>query len=232
VRSHRLDIEWIAMKAGLKPANRISVEPERTAEVEARARRDGLAAVRGAHVVEFPGRSPGVLVYVAPDGAYARRVATAEAPLLPPENAGLSLDDELVLHAELGRLLGFPACCVNEFGMRLRRGITSRPDGRYADEDFVAAETAAARSRTFLGRLNDLSADRRMRIVTFYPCRYDCALASEYAAAVFAAARQVDPVAAAELRTALLGKMHIGVDGTRGPDALAVDNLALEFATF
>ena len=230
--SRRLDIEWIAMKAGIKPATRVSVDPEHAAEIEVRARREGLFAVRGPHVVEFPGRPPAVILYLAHDEAHAVAVSRAEAPLLPPENAALSLDAELTLHSQLGQLLGFPTCCVREFGVRLRRGITSRLDGSYAHEDFVAAEAAVRGSQTFLARLNDLSPDRRMRIVTFYPCRYDCPLASAYAAAAFAAAEDVDAVAAAELRTALLGEMHIGVDGTRGHEALARENLTIEFATF
>jgi hypothetical protein len=232
VTVHRLDIEWIAMKAGIKPAVRVSIDPGRAVEVEVRARREGFAAVRGPHGVEFPGRSPSVILYLARDDAYARAVAEAEAPLLPPENVGLSLDEELILHARLGQMLGFPPCCVDEFGARLRRGITARLDGSYAHEDFVAAEAATRRSQAFLGRLNDLSADRRMRIITFYPCRYDCPQASTYAAAAFAAAVEVDAVAAADLRAALLGEMHIGVDGTRGLDAQARKNLAVEFVTF
>ena len=232
VTVHRLDIEWIAMRAGVKPATRISIDPGHAGEVEVRARREGFAAVRGPHVVEFPGRSPAVILYLAREEASARAVAEAEAPLLPPENAGLSLDEEVILHTRLGESLGFPGCCVGAFGIRLRRGITSRLDGSYAHEDFVAAEAAARSSRTFLGRLNDLSADRRMRIITFYPCCYDCPQAGAYAAAAFAAAVAVDGVAAADLRAALLGEMHIGVDGTRGLDALAGENLALEFVTF
>src|SRR5882724_449822 len=110
--SRRVDIEWIAMKAGVKPANRISIDQGRAAEVEVRARRVGFAAVRGPHIVEFPGRPPAVILYVARDESYALAVAEAEAPLLPPENAGLSLEEEMILHARLGRLLGFPACCV------------------------------------------------------------------------------------------------------------------------
>lgn len=220
------------MKAGIKPANRLSIDPGHADEVENRARRDGFSAVRGPHVVEFPGRAPAVILYLAHDEAYARSVAAAEAPLLPPENAGLALEEELILHVELGRLLGFPVCCVEEFGKRLCRGITSRLDGSYAHEDFVAAEAAARRSQTFLARLNDLASDRRMRILTFYPCRYDCPLASAYAAAVYAAAVAVDAVAAEELRMALLGTMHVGADGTRGLDALAAAHLSIEFAAF
>jgi hypothetical protein len=231
--SRRLDVEWIAMKAGIKPANRVSIDPDHAAEIEGRARREGFAVVRGAHPVEFPGRPPSVILYLAHDEPYAQSVAEAEALLLPPKNAQLRIDEELVLHARLGRLLGFPACCIEEFSIRLQRGITRRLDGSYADEDFVAAECAARRSQQFLGRLNDLSPDRRVRIVTFYPCRYDCPAASAYAAAVFAAAANVDALAADELRAALIGLMRISVDGTRGAAASPlVETLTVDFATF
>jgi len=118
-------------------------------------------------------------------------------------------------------------------GERLQRGITRRLAGGEAHEDFVAAECAARGSRQCLGRLNDLVPDRRVRIVTFYPCRYDCPTASAYAAAVFAAAVKVDALAAAELRAALVGEMRIGVDGTRGPAATpGMETLTVDFANF
>jgi len=230
--SRRLDIEWLAMKAGIKRANRISVDPGRADDVELRARRDGFSTVRSPRVVEFPGRAPTSILYVSRDEAHARAVAEAEAPLLPPRNARLPLDEALIFHARLGQLLGFPACCVEEFGIRLGRGITARHDGRLAHEDFVAAEAAVEKSLRPLARLNDLSADRHMRIVTFYPCRYDCPVAADYAAAVFAAAIETDEVAATDLRRALLGEMHIGVDGTRGLAALTLEHLTVDFAAF
>jgi hypothetical protein len=231
--SNRLDIEWIAMKAGVKPANRVSVEPRRADEVESRLRRDGFAVARSAGAVKFPGREPSTILYVAPDERKAMALAAAEARLLPSSDAKLPLDEEIALHTRFGELLGFPRCCVAEFCNRLRRGITCRIDGGVADEDFVAAECAARASRRFLGRLNDLSPDRRARIVTFYPCRYDCPAASDYAAAVFAAAAKMDATAAAELRAALLGEMHIGVDGTRGDAAAAMPgSLRVDFTIF
>ncbi len=229
----RLDIEWIAMKAGVKPANRVSISPERADETETRLRRDGFAVARSEHTIDFPGRDPSLILYVAPDADKALALADAEAQLLPPKNDNLSLDDEIVLHTRFGALLGFPSCCVAEFCSRLRHGITCRLDGSSAHEDFVAAECAAAASRHFLGRLNDLSPDRRARIVTFYPCRYDCPTASGYASAVFAAAQKMDPTAASELRAALLGEMNIGVDGTRGADAVRLpESLRVDFAEF
>ncbi len=69
--------------------------------------------------------------------------------------------------------------------------------------------------------------------MTFYPCRYDCPTAADYAAAVFAAAQKMDPTAAAALRDAMLGEMHISVDGRRGDEAMSLpDALHIDFATF
>jgi len=212
----RLDVEWVAMKAGLKPANRVTIAPERVAELEARVQREGLAAVRAPHVITFPGRPPAVILYLSPDAARARALATAEAPLLAPDSPKLRVDEVVPLHLQLGHLLGFPECCVEEFVARLRRSVTRRRDGREAHEDFVAAEHAVHASTRFLGRLNDLAADRHVRIVTFYPCRYDCTAAALYAGQVFAAIESSSAAAAAALRAALLGTFSIAVDGRRG----------------
>jgi hypothetical protein len=78
-----------------------------------------------------------------------------------------------------------------------------------------------------------LSPDRHTRLVTCYPCRYDCPAASSYATAVFNAAPKVDATAAGGLRAALLGEMHIGADGTRGLAASPfAETLTVHFATF
>lgn len=229
----QLDIEWIAMRAGLKPANRVTVSHAHADELEARVRRHGFSVVRATHAAMFPGRAASEILYVAPSKAYARALAAAEAPLLPPENATLALEIELGLHIELGRLLGFPSCCVSAFATRIGHRSDAPLTGSHIDEDFVAAQRAVAATGRALGRLNDLSPDRRARLVTFYPCRYDCPAAASYAAAVFEAASEVSASAAAALREALLGQMRIGCDGTRGPAArLCSDSLVVEFAEF
>lgn len=229
----RLDIEWLAIKAGLKPANRVTIEPERAADLEQRARREGFAVERGARMVEFPGRPPSMILYLSPSEERARELVDAEAPLLPPEGNRLRVDEAVPLHVRFGQLLGFPPCCVDEFATRLRRGVTRRMNGSDAHEDFVAAECAVRASQRFLGRLNDLSPDRRLRIVTFYPCRYDCPAASEYAGRVFAAAEVADLPAASALRAALLGGMTIATDGSRGPHvSQGREVLRIEFAEF
>jgi len=229
----RLDLEWIAMQAGLKPATRVTVEPAHVEAVAARARREGCCVERAVRLIEFPGRPPCAILYLAFDAARASALVDAEAPLLPPDGNRLPVDEALRLHTRLGELLGMPSCCIAAFCARLRRGVTCRLDGRPAHEDFVAAEDAARASQRFLGRLNDLSADRRVRIVTFYPCRYDCPTASTYAGNVFAHAERADSVAAAALRTALLGMVSIFPDGTRGPaDDADQPRLTIDFSEF
>ena len=232
-RLGRLDVEWIAIKAGLKPANRVSIAPEHAADLDARARREGLFVERAPQMAEFPGRPPAAILYISPDAQRARALVDAEAPLLLGERGRLAAEQAVALHSRVGHLLGFPPCCIDAFCTRLRHDVTRRADGSRAHEDFVAAEYAARASRRLLGRLNDLSPDRRARIVTFYPCRYDCPATAEYAAAVFALADRADAAAAAALHGALLGTMSIAANGARGPaSTLPGEVLTVEFAEF
>src|SRR5262249_19295165 len=107
----RLDLEWIAMQAGLKPATRVTVEPAHVEAVAARARREGCCVERAARLIEFPGRPPRAILYLAFDAARASALVDAEAPLLPPDGNRLSVDEALRLHTRLGELLGMPSCC-------------------------------------------------------------------------------------------------------------------------
>ena len=233
-RGGRLDVEWIALDAGIKPANRLLMQPEYVDGLMQRAARRNLTVVRAEKVVEFPGRPPGIILYVAPTEAYALEMARTEGPILPTADVRLPVAEAIPYHRRFGELLGFPACCVEEFLHRLAGGVTRRERGGEGHEDFVAAERASARSKEFWGRLNDLSADRVARLVTFYPCRYDCEHAGRYASGVYEAALRVEPVAAAALRDALVGRGAIAVDGTRWREGvtLAGDVVAIDFARF
>lgn len=238
------DVEEVAMAAGLKPASRVTVEPGEADEAAERARERGLHVERRGPV-SLAGRSPVVLLYLSRDPALALGLAEAETPLVRPGEPP-SAEEAAAAHARLGRLLGFPACCVDAFCGRLRRGAEpagasrepepasgTRPDGGGEHEDFVAAEEALRASGRLLGRLNDLSSDRRVRLVTFYPCRYDCPAAADYAGALFAAAKEADPASAAALRSALLGRFTIASDGTRvGAPRPGSRHVALEFREF
>ena len=57
----RLDVEWLAFSAGLKPAVRRTVDPARADQAVARFNRDGEGVVRGDRPPVLGGREPDVL---------------------------------------------------------------------------------------------------------------------------------------------------------------------------
>jgi len=137
-------------------------------------------------------------------------------------------------HTELGRLLGYPRCCVDAFLARLVRGVTKRQSGEFAHEDFVAAEDAASRTEQPLGRLNNLLVDRRLRLVPFYPCRYDCHVACAYADRADALVRRIHAAAGEALAAALTTSVFVGADGARYQARAEArgDAVAIAFETF
>lgn len=70
-----------------------------------------------------------------------------------------SQDDQT---AELGRLLGYPPCCVAAFS-RLERRWPNR----------LPMTHSARRSKSFHPRLNNAALDR-FAYISWFPCRYDC----------------------------------------------------------
>ncbi len=202
-------LERLALSAGIKPALRIQV-PATQAEAAARRwRARGLA-------VEVVGG----LIYVARRAEDARALAEVEEPVRPGAARRAPDAEALAAHRELGRRLGYPACCVDAFLARVARGVTTRAGGGEASERYVMVEDALGRSARTLGRLNVLL-PRREALVPFDPCRFDCALAARYAEALFEALRSRDLPRADELRARLL--RPVALDGpapiTLVPDA-------------
>jgi len=231
------DVDWLAFKVGLKPANRLTLGPEHEPKIVERARARGYAIARASRTVELPGREPEAVLYVARTAEYARDLAEAEAPILPGGPSRPPDAEVLRAHARLGELLGFPSCCTAAFTKRLARGVTRRASGGFAHEDFVAAEDAAAASRELLGRLNILLPDRTARLIAYYPCRFDCEPAARYAGAVFEQVARVAPGPAEALRTALLRRVALTANGGRQPPGAATADetteiLELEFDKF
>ncbi|MCB9597454.1 MAG: hypothetical protein H6719_32330 [Sandaracinaceae bacterium] len=194
-------LEVLAFAIGIKPALRIQV---------ARADGDVEAArwrARGAAVVAVSG-----MLYVARDEARARALEAAEAIVLPGRFGRAPDHDVLDAHRALGRLLGYPPCCVDGFLERVVRGVDVRADGTPAAERVVAAEAALARSRRVLARPSFLLPKRRA-LVPFDPCAFDCEPALAYADALFAAYRERDRAEADALRAALLRDVRLASDG-------------------
>jgi hypothetical protein len=121
----------------------------------------------------------------------------------------------LAAHRELGRSLGYPACCVEAY-VCIAADFDVQGPSRALHEDFVHARAALARTATFAhGRLNPLLLSSRIRLLTFYPCRYDCPMALKYADAVYEAMERKAPRAAAALDAALACRMLLAPSGER-----------------
>ena len=121
----RLDVEWLAFTAGLKPAVRRTVDPARADEVAARFTRDGAVVLRAERHAALGGREQAVL-YIARSHDLAAALRDAEASVLPghpPEG------DVVAAHRAVGGALGFPGCCVDAFCERLARGVDRLVEG-------------------------------------------------------------------------------------------------------
>ncbi len=212
-----IDTEWVAFLAGRKPALRRTVDASQAEALEARLRAAGACVVRAPEAAVFGGRAQ-VVVYAAKTMAEAEALREAEATLLPGTSAYVSgaMGGQLARHREVGARLGFPACCVEAFCRRLTRGVDTLADGsaRGLAEDYVAVRDAwVARADA---RLNHLLFRARVQLVSFYPCRYDCAEAIAYADGVLAAVRaRHGDNAAREIVTALARPVVIAPDGAR-----------------
>lgn len=166
------DLELRAFFAGIKPALRIWIRSGEVSSIEAKLAKAAIARTE---------RGSELFLYAARDEGSARALRDAELSILPGSTGAPRPD----AHRELGRLLGYPRCCVDAYVDRVMRGVDVRRDGTRARERLVAAEDARDRSHVSLGRLNFMTPDR---LVPFDPCAFDCAIALRYADAVFALA--------------------------------------------
>lgn len=225
------DIEWLAVEHRAKPGMRVTLPTEKLEAYANRLRKTGLSYALAARPAHLPGRSSQEVVYVAWTAAEAEALRAAEADILPGGPARAPDEATFTAHRRLGELLGFPACCVEAFVQRLARGVTRRAGGGEANEDFVAAEEALARSEKRDPRLNNLLFDRQLRLVSFYPCRFDCPSALDRAEAVRGAVTRASREAAAFLLTALAVRVILRPDGSRDTgDGPATDGaLAIDF---
>lgn len=206
-----MDIEWIAFNAGLKPSIRRTVDPAALERTEALFRESGAVVLRARQTALLGGREQMVL-YVARSTAHADALREAEAPVLPGRGGSA---DAAARHRTIGRLLGFPECCVEAFLGRLARGVDRLVEGGPGGlaEDYVCARSAWVRAAD--ARVNPLLMPVRAQLVSFYPCRYDCPAAVGRAESVRAhlAARQ--PKTAASLLGLLSRPVAIAPDGAR-----------------
>ncbi len=162
-RINKVDVELLALLAGLKPALRQTVEPAEAAATVTRFGGLGLSVTVRAWTP--PGMRELRVLYVAPTARVADALAQAEAASLARQ---ISTAVTVESCRNVGRQLGYPSCCIESFVERLAHGRSG---------DFAAAQDAwVAAPRRWL---NNLLFD--VRLLTFEPCRYDCAPALAYA---------------------------------------------------
>lgn len=208
------DMEWLSFEWGLKPGLRLTIDPARADELAARLQSKGFPIRRAEREVTLGGR-PQIVLYAARSEADAEALRQAEAPILPGGPPRAPDAQVLEAHRELGRRLGFAPCCVDAFLQRLARGVTRRAGGTEAHEDFVAAEDAALRSTHFYGRLNNLRWREGARLLSFYPCRYDCPEALRLAGAFHLHLQRKMPLEARALAEALTRPVTLAPTGER-----------------
>jgi hypothetical protein len=212
-----VDTEMLALLEGLKPALRITAPPGEAERVTRRFRARGLAVLSASSAVPIDGRVSAIL-YVARATREAAALRDAEARVLPGHLRGEYAAPEA--HRELGRRLGFPRCCVDAFCDRVERGVDRLAGGpRGLAEDYVAAREAWVERPD--PRINNLLFSARLKLVSFYPCRYDCAVALRFAAAVHDALQRRAPEAAERLLGAL--SRHVVIAPSNGRAVVTLD---------
>lgn len=204
----RVDSEWLALRAGLKPGLRLTAEPGEGAAIVERYRGFGChVAVAQGPVGEQ--RREQLLIYVAATAQAAAGLRAAERPMLDPQ---VTPRDKAFYTRELGLRLGYPDCCVAAFAGLVRAGdprhVATRPHA-----DHVHARMARVAAPDW--RLNCLLLRQHARLVSFAACRFDCAPAIAQAEALRGELRRHAGAALPVLEAMLRRPLALGRDGGR-----------------
>jgi hypothetical protein len=161
-------VHVLGVLAGVRPCGRLALPPDAAHRALARLSRLGLrtAIVAAAQVpgdIDTAHDPAGSVAHVffSRDGS-ASRAADLERRFSAAEASGAPMGTDTFSRA-MGRLLGYPACCVDAF-------LAAGPGT--ATDDLVRA--AHGRSRRFHWALNPLDARSTFPLVAHIPCRYDC----------------------------------------------------------
>jgi hypothetical protein len=205
--SERIDVEYHALRLGLKPAVRLTASPTEAPEMERRYRDLGLSVVTATATLH--GRTL-VVLYVAGNPAVAAELRDAEQLLLE----GFLWDEAAreaagVRTREVGRRLGYPDCCVEAFAARFER--TSMRSQQ--NDDYLAARDAWVPAPRW--QLNGLLRRWRRFVVSFEACRFDCPRALGWADELLRRIEPIDREARAALERRLRQDLAIASNGER-----------------
>lgn len=239
------DLEYLAFRAGLKPAVRLTVSGADLAAAGAH-----YLAV-GGHLafVELPeerGGNPrrpsprvfrertarGGALFVAHSPQEAQALAELERKLIrrgPHPKPSVHAEEAIAI----GRGLGYPDCCVEAFAERLRGAPSRRFRGSLgcrlrrrptenSDDYVVARENWTPRADA---RLNHLLFRAGVKLLSYTPCRYDCPAALAQADLLLAELDRVEPGAGAGLLQQLAVTVVAAADHARAIVELEGDRI-------
>ncbi len=199
-----LPIDWLAVRAGVKPAARSVLRGAGMEDLIASAERQGLHAIpvdAAVYLTDFAtGGAAGcdTILYVGATPAAAGAAVDAERAMMAAVARGAPVS--ATLNAALGRALGYPQCCIDFFAPRC-----DLPNARLRFEALRRTGGSA------LALLNDLDPVRSL--VSHFVCRYDCETSRRYARTVLDAMGESDPARAEELSRALEGLVILFREG-------------------
>jgi hypothetical protein len=198
-----LDVEQMSFEAGIKPAVRLWLKRENALDYVTMHLRNHAAIAQ----IEFhlPWLRDSVFVMVARTLAEAEALADAEARQLHNGPAGRQA------LRDCGQLLGFPPCCVEAFVDSLKYEQRNQNDPGADARLCNFHRLADAWVPHPHPHLNTLRIREHVGLISFEPCRLDCA-------AALAIADRVAPLAEAACPgygAALLGTFAIDFDDNR-----------------
>lgn len=207
----RVNTEWLALCAGLKPGLRIATDAGAVGSIVDRYRTAGFHVLLDNGRVGIEGRAR-ILVYVAREAREAAALRSIERLIMAPEASPRS---KATFTREFGLRLGYPSCCVESFARRTERGGGRfQPDDRdRVDPDFVHAHEANVDQPDW--RINNLLMRQFASLISFAPCRFDCARAVDQAAEILALVRKHAPAAEQSLEAMMRRALAIDPSGRR-----------------
>ncbi|MCX4243662.1 DUF483 domain-containing protein [Paraliomyxa miuraensis] len=181
-------LELAALRAGVKPVAFLTLRPADEAAVRdaaagyavERRERRVLVEAQDRWIDDRTRGEPRVELYISADPAAAARAAHLQADGDPSRSIG-----------ELGRLMGYPDCCVRAFASLDDRSNNSR------NRHWTAARTTEAGAWPW--ELNNLF----VAVIPFFPCSYRCSGALAHARATLVAAEREEAGLTARLRAVL-----------------------------